>query len=232
MSIIPYPKEDKLPARQSLAPELIHASRDAARLEYRRKTPLRVLDVATVQLIASAAFLAAFAWVALVYVPFFSAFDVVGFMVNSPGIDLRSIVKPMIVHGLIIYILVFVGATYWFQRFFVEEEEAVIIRTDQFASEGARPGRVKGQKIIRLDLQVARNHVEHKYLPTWFGEDDLNNLVDHVRGGGNISRADLEKEGICKQAGYPELMQALLSAGLVMAKGKGYEITPEFSQLL
>lgn len=231
MTIVPFKQQEKQPVKQSLAPELIQASRDAARLEYKRQTPLRVLDVASVQLIASGAFLAAFVWVSLIYVPFFSSFDVVGFMVNRPGIDLREIIKPMILHGLVIYVLAFVGGIYWFQRFFIEHEEAVIVRTEQFASDGTKPGRAKGQKTIRLDLQVARNHVEHKYLPTWFGDADFQNLIDHVRDGGNVSRRDLEEAEIVTQSQYPELMQALLGAGLVLQKGKGYEVTPQFSQL-
>jgi hypothetical protein len=231
MTIVPYQQKEKPTVRQSLAPEILQAGRDAARLEYRRKTPLRVLGASDIQLIASAAFLAAFGWVALIYVPFFSSFDVVGFMVNAPGIDLRSIVKPMILHGLVVYLAIFAAGVYYFQRFFIEHEEAIIIRTEQFAADGAKPGRVKGQKVIRLDLQVANNHIQHKYLPTWFGDEDLENLVEHVKDGGNISRADLEKEGICKQAQYPELMQALLAAGLVMQKGKGFEITKQFGQL-
>lgn len=230
MTIVPFKQQEKQPVKQSLAPELIQASRDAARLEYKRQTPLRVLDVASVQLIASGAFLAAFGWVALIYVPFFSSFDVVGFMVNRPGIDLREIIKPMILHGLAVYVLFFAGAVYWFQRFFIEHEEAVIVRTEQFASDG-KPVRAKGQKVIRLDLQVAPNHIEHKYLPQWFGDADFQNLIDHVSSGGNVSRRDLEEAEIVTQSQYPELMQALLAAGLVLQKGKGYEVTPQFSQL-
>lgn len=229
MAIVPYQEKEKPIVKQSLAPEIFQAGRDAARLEYRRKSPLRVLDVATVQLVASVAFIAAAVWVGLIYVPFFSSFDIVAFMVNAPGVDLRSVVKPMIVQGLVTFLVLFFAGLYWFQQYYFEEEEAVIIREYQDVT---KPGRAKkGQKIIRLDLQVDKNHREHKYLPEWFGDQDLDNLVDHVRDGGNVSRRDLEKADIVSQDQYPELMQALLAGGLVMQKGKGYEVTKQFSQL-